>query len=121
MTTYQSDDFEWTDEEELETAKNVSDMLTSGKSSVRKYKDGTCDVYDVSMGEEKATIVNIKNETKDSGSWKIYAGKFKHRGIGPFVEGSEFDKTFNNGKGIRKTINNKIAAQQALYAHGMSR
>lgn len=117
MTTYQSDDFEWTDEEELETAKNVSDMLASGKSSVRKYKDGACDVFDVTLGEEKATIVNVKTEEKDSGSWKIFAGKFKHHGIGPFVDDSEFDKTFNNGKGIRQTIHNKIATQQALKLH----
>ena len=66
---------------------------------------------------EKAKIINIKTEENQSGSWKIFAGKFEQQGIGPFVDNSEFDKNFSNGKGIRHSINNKIATQLALKTH----
>ena len=117
MTIYKSDSLEWTDEEEKATIQKVSNMITSPKSNLYKYKDGSCDVYDVTMGDEKATIINIKTDEKQSGSWKVLAGKFNQQGIGPFVDDSDFDKNFNQGKGIRRTINNKIATQQALKLH----
>ena len=121
MTTHISDNLTWTDEEEKITAQKVSDMIISPKSNVYKYKDGSCDVYDVTMENEKATIVNIKmDDEKGLGSWKIFAGKFEHQGIGPFVDNSGFDQNFNQGKGIRQALNNKIAVQQALKLHSQS-
>ena len=121
---YQSDSLEWTEEEEQATAQNVADMVNSPKSTVQKMKDGFCDVYNVTMdNEKKATIVNVKMDEKDPGSWRIFSGKFEQQGIGPFVDGSSFDKNLNNGKGIRHTINNKMAVQQALktFSHGINR
>lgn len=117
MTVYKSDNMEWTDKDEQITVQKVSEMIASSKSNIQKHRDTFCDVYDITMGEEKAKIINIKTEENQSGSWKIFAGKFEQQGIGPFVDNSEFDKNFSNGKGIRHSINNKIAAQLALKTH----
>lgn len=123
MTIYQSDILEWTDEDEQLAVKKIAEMISSPKSSVRKSKDGSCDVYDVTMGKEKATIVNLNTDENTSGCWKIFVGKFEKQGIGPFVDGSDFDKNFSNGKGIKNAINNKLVAQQVVKSHslGMNR
>lgn len=116
MTIHISDDLTWTEKEEKDTAKDVVNMINSQKNTIRKSKDGSCDVYEISSGgEKKATIVNRKTDSNEQGSWVIYSGKFEKMGIGPFVDGSEFDKKITNGTGIRKTVNNKIVSQQALH------
>lgn len=122
MTTHISDDLTWTDQEEKDTAKDVVNMINSSQNTIRKFKEGSCDVYEVSSGsEKKVTIVNRKMEDKDQGSWVIFSGKFERTGIGPFVDGSSFDQEITNGTGIRKTVNNKIALQQHTINRGYGR
>ena len=110
MTTHISDDLTWTDKEEKDTAINVVNMINSPRSTLRKFYDGYCEVYEVKMDEEeKATIVNRKDDDNKPGCWVIFSGKFKKHGIGPFVDDSGFDNTIG---GIRKTVNNKIEVQE---------
>lgn len=119
-TTHISDNFTWTDKDEKDTAKEVISMLNSPKSTLRKSRDGNCDVYEVKLGSESATIVNRKMDEKDQGSWVIFAGKFENKGIGPFVDGSSFDSEITNQKGLRTSLNNKMVMQQQMH-HGYTR
>ena len=122
MTTHISDEFTWTDKEENDTAREVVNMVNSSKHSIRKFKDGSCDVYEVSSdGKKRATIVNRKMEDNDEGSWVIFSGKFEKHGIGPFVDDSPFSKEISNGIGIKRTVNNKIISQQQALKRGYNR
>lgn len=115
MNTHISDALTYTDKEYKDAAKQVINMIKSPNSGIRKFKDGSCDVYEVSDGKNKSTIVNRKMDPNDPGCWVIFSGKFEKMGIGPFNDESPFSQQITDGTGIKKIINNKIAIQQTKF------
>ena len=61
---YYSDGFTWSDQEEEDTARDVVNMINSPKSTIRKFMDGTCDVYEVNSGGEKKRPLSIEKMTR---------------------------------------------------------
>ena len=117
--TIVSDNFSYTELEAKLAAKETAGLISSPKTMITKHKDGSCDVYKVKEGkEEKAIIINVKMSEDDNGSWKISCGKFLEHDycIGPFVDGSEFDKELSGGRGIREILNTKLAMQQRVLS-----
>ena len=118
MEYFVSDNFSYTDSDEKLAAQETAELINSSKTMVSVHRDGDANVYTLTKGKNVvARIVNAKMSEGDEGCWKFSYGKFLKNDycVGPFTDGSEFDKNFGS-KGIRKILNDKIALQQNLLA-----
>ena len=100
-----------------ETYKEVVEAINSSNSQLKQTRHSPYSTsYEViSEGKKIANIVNIKS-TNDSPDelWAIYPEGVTPECVDRFKAGSPLDLEITNNQGMRRVVNNKIAAQTAM-------